>query len=98
MPRIKNTDQKVGKDYNKNYDRVFNNRRGVTMKVDWCKILGHKWAPMYIKGNYNKIEVKFIACYCKRCYKGYDEAIDAIQKQTICEYNTYQEKYFNQGG
>ena len=64
-------------------------------KIDWCKILGHSWEAIYIKGRYSNIEVKFIACKCRRCEKGHDDALDAIEKQTVNEYNTYSEKYYN---
>lgn len=68
------------------------------MEIDWCKIFGHKWEPMFIKGRYSNIEVKFIACRCKRCDMGHDEALDAVVKQTVNEYNTYSEKYFTLTG
>jgi len=61
-----------------------------------CKFWGHKWIPVYIKGEYNGTVTKFIACYCKRCRKGYNEAlaIDMVAKNR--EYGTYNEKYFNE--
>ncbi len=65
------------------------------MKVDKCKLFGHKWMPVYIKGDYNGKTVKFIACYCDRCRKGYNEAQDINQSAENREYGTYSEKYFD---
>ena len=64
--------------------------------MNWCRIFGHKWIPVYVKGIYRNISVEFIACYCDRCDKGYDELLDTIQKQTPNQYNTYNEKYFTE--
>ena len=65
-------------------------------KIDWCKILGHSWEPIYVKGRYSNIEVKFIGCKCRRveCNYGEDDLLDAVNKQTVNEYNTYSEKYY----
>ena len=60
-----------------------------------CKFWGHKWLPVYIKGEYNGTVVKFIACYCSRCRKGYDEALDINKVAINTEYGTYSEKYFD---
>jgi len=35
-----------------------------------CKLFGHKWEPVFIKGTYNNREILFIACECERCGKG----------------------------
>jgi hypothetical protein len=63
-------------------------------KNNKCRLFGHKWQPIFIKGRYSNIEVKFIACRCKRCDKGHDDILDSIEKQTVNEYNTYNEKYY----
>jgi len=60
-----------------------------------CKRKGHKWVPMFIKGTYNNKVVKFIACYCERCNKGWDEAGDINEIAINREYGTYAEKYFD---
>ena len=63
--------------------------------MNWkCKLFGHKWIPVYIKGYYGDIEVKFIACQCYRCRLGNVELLDVIRKQTMRVYNTYEESYF----
>lgn len=64
------------------------------MKLN-CKFFGHKWEPVFIKGEYNGIKVKFIGCYCRRCRKGYNELINAERLLTKREYGTYSEKYFD---
>lgn len=65
-------------------------------KINWCKILGHNWEPVFIKGRYSNIEVKFIGCQCKRCDKGRKELWDAGNKLTASDYRTYSERYFDQ--
>jgi len=64
-------------------------------KINWCKILRHKWIPVYIIGFFNKKEVRFIAAECKRCKKGEDDLRNAILKMTNCEVASYSEKYYN---
>lgn len=61
-----------------------------------CQKGFHKWVPLYIKGEYNNKMIKFIACYCKDCRKGYSEAhnINNIAKNS--QFGTYSEKYFNE--
>ena len=61
-----------------------------------CKLWGHKWLPVYIKGEYNGTVVKFIACYCSRCRKGHDESLDITLAAKNREYGTYNEKYFEE--
>ena len=61
-----------------------------------CKFWGHKWIPVYIKGSYNGIMVKFIACYCARCRKGYHEAMGIYLMAEDRRFGTYSEKYFNE--
>lgn len=64
--------------------------------VKWCKFFGHKWNPVFVKGEYNNIPVKFIGCYCERCRKGYHELLyNCVGKLTKQEYGTYSEKYFD---
>ena len=64
------------------------------MRINKCKWLGHKWTPIFIKGVYNGVQVKFITCYCERCDKGFKETgiINNLAKNR--EYGTYCEKYF----
>lgn len=64
------------------------------MKIDKCKLFGHKWTPAFIKGEYNGKAHKFISCYCSRCDLGYDEVLDIIGAAADLEYGTYSEKYF----
>lgn len=65
------------------------------MKLNKCKIFGHKWKPVFIRGFYGKTEIKIIGAYCVRCRKGYDELMDMIVKQDKSVYGTYSEKYFD---
>jgi len=65
------------------------------MKMDKCKLFGHKWMPLFIKGEYNGKTIKFIACYCKRCQKGYNEVININEVAENKEFGTYNEKYFD---
>tara|TARA_R110002153_G_scaffold268651_1_gene433593 strand:- start:89 stop:289 length:201 start_codon:yes stop_codon:yes gene_type:complete len=64
------------------------------MKVDWCKILGHKYRPVFYKGDIKGVEVKIITCYCERCKLGRKEMRDFSDKLEPLEMATYQEKYF----
>jgi hypothetical protein len=64
------------------------------MKINWCKIIGHKWIPVYIKGEIGGKKIKFIGVKCGRCGKGYDDLLDVVNKLDSCEYNTYNEKYY----
>ena len=64
------------------------------MKVNWCKILGHKWIPIFIRGYYGKKEVKFIATVCKKCKLGEEDlkiAITKMDNNIICSYS---EEYY----
>jgi hypothetical protein len=65
------------------------------MKIDKCKLFGHKWYPCYVRGYYGGTQIKFIGVYCQRCRKGHDELLDAIKKQTISVYGTHSEEYFD---
>ena len=60
-----------------------------------CNFFGHKWIPVYIKGDYNGKTIKFITCYCKRCNIGHFETIDIETAAINKQYGTYNEKYFN---
>lgn len=59
-----------------------------------CKTLWHKWRPVFIKAKYNSEQIKFIACYCERCYKWKDWVTDInnIWKDRV--YWTYSEEYY----
>ena len=61
-----------------------------------CKFWGHKWTPVFIKGEYNGKTIKFIACYCERCKKGHEEAVFITLAAKNREYGTYSEKYFEE--
>ena len=63
------------------------------MKIDWCKILGHKWIPVYIIGWFGYEKVKFIGAECKRCGKGETDLRETISKMSKCPVNSYSEKY-----
>lgn len=65
------------------------------MKIDWCKILGHKWIPVYIIGYFENVKVKFIAAECKRCRCGENDLRNTITKMNSCPVNCYNEKYYN---
>lgn len=65
------------------------------MKIDKCKLFGHKWIPVFIKGEYNGRTVKFIACFCDRCNKGYDEVHQITASAINKEFGTYSENYFD---
>lgn len=60
-----------------------------------CKLFNHKWLPVYIKGDYNGKTIKFIGCYCERCFKGHKEILEIDKVATNHKYGTYNEKYFN---
>lgn len=60
------------------------------MKINWCKLLGHRWIIVYIA---KTGKFKFIATYCQRCRLGKDELHDAIDKLKT-NINTYEIKYF----
>ena len=60
-----------------------------------CNFFGHKWIPVFIKGKYNGVIIKFIGCYCKRCRKGHEGAVDINSVAVSPEFGTYNEKYFD---
>lgn len=64
------------------------------MKIDLCKIFGHKWIPVYIIGRFNNTKVKFIGTECKRCKYGETDLRKTIAKMHSCPVNTYSEKYY----
>jgi len=64
--------------------------------MDKCKWFGHKWLPVYIKGEYNGKTIKFISCYCDRCRKGYDESLAINNAAINRKFGTYSERYFNE--
>ena len=66
------------------------------MKNWKCKIFGHKWTPVFIKAEYNGEVVRFIACQCERCNKGYDGAHKINQVGKNRRFGTYSEKYFDE--
>ena len=66
------------------------------MKINWCKILGHSYEPIFMKGSYADKEVKFIGCKCRRCGFGEDELLDANKKMDRSDFCTYSEKYWNE--
>jgi len=66
------------------------------IKIDWCKILGHSYEPIFIKGAYADKEVKFIGCKCRRCDFGEDELLDANKKMDRSDFCTYSEKYWHE--
>lgn len=57
------------------------------MRIDWCKILGHKWVPIII--GFKDRDYTFIGCYCDRCRLGDNELHKAVADQTtvIASYN-----------
>jgi hypothetical protein len=66
------------------------------MKIYWCKIIGHRWIPIFIIGWFGYEKVKFIATECKRCGKGKDDIYNTIAKMSKCPVNSYNEKYFKE--
>lgn len=65
------------------------------MKLNFCKIFGHVWIPVYIKGEIGGKPVRFIGAECKKCLKGHEDLRDFINELDSCEYNTYNEKYYD---
>ncbi len=65
------------------------------MKNWKCKVFGHKWKPVFIKAEYNGKVVKFISCYCSRCFKGYNESLEINKIGKDRRFGTYSEKYFD---
>lgn len=65
------------------------------MKIDWCKLLGHKWIPVYVIGYFGKNKVKFLATECKRCDEGEKDLRDTINKMDNCIVCSYDKKYYN---
>ena len=66
------------------------------MKIDWCKMLGHKWVPVYIIGWFADNKVKFIATECKRCKIGNEDILKLIRVLDPCTICSYSEKYYNE--
>ena len=66
------------------------------MKINWCKIIGHRWEPVFIKGTYNGGTRKFILCQCKRCGLGEEEVQQIGDLAVNRFYFTYSEKYFHE--
>jgi hypothetical protein len=64
------------------------------MKIDWCKILGHKWIPVYVIGYFKNTRVKFIGSECKRCNYGENDLRETIARMDNCPVNSYSEKYY----
>jgi len=62
--------------------------------MNWCKILGHLYEPVFIKGTFGDKEVKFIGAKCKRCGFGQDELVDTVNKMDLNYFCTYSEKYW----
>ena len=65
------------------------------LKIDKCKLFGHKWTPVFIKGEYNGQMIKFIACFCGRCRKGYGEVHEIVGAAKNRQFAEYSEKYFD---
>lgn len=65
------------------------------MKVNICKLFGHKWTPVYIKGEYNGKMVKFISCYCSRCGYGENEVYEINDTAINRVFGTYSKKFFD---
>lgn len=59
------------------------------MRIDWCKLIGHKWVPVYIGNG----EWKIIMTFCERCYFGHDEA-KHFSETNKTKFATYDVKYF----
>jgi hypothetical protein len=64
------------------------------MKINWCKILGHKWIPVYIIGTFSKTKVKFIGAECKRCKFGDDDLTKTIYLMDRIHVSSYSEKHY----
>jgi hypothetical protein len=63
------------------------------MKIDWCKVFGHKWRIVYV-GQYDKW--KLISAYCERCGFGHRELNDFVNT-TPHDFASYTEEYFLTG-
>jgi hypothetical protein len=66
------------------------------MKIDWCKILGHRWIPVYVIGYFEDVKVRFIAVECKRCNYGGNDLRQTVFKMSNCPVNSYNEKYYSE--
>jgi hypothetical protein len=64
------------------------------MKINWCKIFGHKWERVYIG---KRGEWKMITTYCSRCDFGRLNIYDFLYTHKH-DYGTYTEKYFKENG
>lgn len=67
-------------------------------KINWCKILGHKWIPIFIIAFIDGVKLKFVACECKRCNLGDKDLQDFLDeidddKRNVCSYS---EKYYHE--
>jgi len=82
----------VIKDFCQGFYRIHLKKKGKL-----CGIAGHEWRPIFIKGEYNNKMIKFIACSCINCGKGYEESyeIHDIAKNRV--FGTWTEKYFDEG-
>ncbi len=60
-----------------------------------CKLFGHKWRPVYLKGDINGKRIKFISCYCSRCDKGHLETIDLQSAIANLQIGTYNESIYD---
>lgn len=59
-----------------------------------CKVLGHKWIPVYIrKGD----RWSFIGTYCRRCWFGRAELYDFLEFNSPM-INTYNAELWKEGG
>lgn len=64
------------------------------MRINWCKILGHRWIPIYIIGYFGAIKVNFIGAECSRCNKGDDDLRETVSKMNDCHVCSHNEKYY----
>ena len=64
------------------------------MKIDWCKVWGHKYRPVFREGYIKGEHIKVITCFCDRCGFGREEDSAFGKKVNPEIMGTYQEKYF----
>lgn len=62
--------------------------------LDLCKLLGHKWTPVYVVGWFGYEKINFVGSECKRCGYGSADLKNTIKKMSKCIIQTYNEKYY----
>jgi len=64
------------------------------MKIDWCKILGHRWRPVVIDIKTDTTNT-FLTCFCSRCQMGRKQ-LDKFIQDTDPDINSYNLDFFQE--